>query len=265
MTKSDATSATKVSQCCTLSNQRQGQGHINSSRHAVIILASGLSLRLGRSKQLLSKDGVPLIHYMIQLALATQPRAVIVVIPNNNPAIINAIAELIVEEPRIHTVVNPEPETGMAHSLFLGIEALANTKSTLDSTFVNRVLIMGIDQVLLDEQHLTSLLAGIHIVLASGYRHLDEKRLNEPYLNESRTNGAASINSSKEHIVGLPIAIDCERLKQWQSALIGDKGLRHLIRALPSHQISTLINDQLSYDIDTPEQYAYAKQQGWLD
>lgn len=260
MTKSDAASATKVSQCCTPSNQRHSQGYINSHRHAVIILASGLSLRLGQSKQLLSKDGVPLISYMIQLALVAQPRAVIVVIPNDNLAIANVVSEVISEEPKVHTVVNSVPETGMAHSLSLGIETL-----TLNSLLVDRVLIMGVDQVLLDEQHLARLLAGNDTVVASGYRHLDDERLNAPYLNTSRTHDTTSTNSPNAHIIGLPIAIDCVCLKQWQSALIGDKGLRHLIRALPSDQISTLINDQLSYDIDTPKQYAYAKQQGWLD
>lgn len=49
------------------------------------------------------------------------------------------------------------------------------------------------------------------------------------------------------------------------SALIGDKGLRHLIRALPSNQISTVDNPKLSHDIDTPAQLAYAKQKHWID
>ena len=40
--------------------------------HAVIILASGLSHRLGQPKQLLEKQGKPLINYMTMLALVTQ-------------------------------------------------------------------------------------------------------------------------------------------------------------------------------------------------
>ncbi len=226
--------------------------------HAIIILASGLSQRLGQSKQLLSKNGEPLICYMTTLALATQPKAIIVVIPQGQPAIADAIftlsSNLVNQNSKIYIVVNPIPETGMAHSLYLGIDALNRFSSTVDNTpnsaVINRVLIMGIDQVLLDKRHLTELLAGKTPVVASSYQYLDEKFFSE---------------SNKENIVGLPIVINYQRLKQWQLALIGDKGLRHLIRALPSNQISTVTNNQLSYDIDTPNQFAYAQQQGWLD
>lgn len=224
--------------------------------HAVIILASGLSQRLGQSKQLLSRNGEALICYMIKLALATQPNIIIVVIPKDNSTVAAVIDALINELGSPHsmivTVVNPIPATGMAHSLYLGIAALANFNSTLNNTAINRVLIMGIDQVLLDNNHLTDLLAGKYPVVASSY-----KRLNE--------NETVSANESKDNIIGLPIVISHERLKQWQSVLIGDKGLRHLIRALPSHQISTIINHQLSHDIDTPDQLAHAQQQSWLD
>lgn len=218
------------------------------SKHAIIILASGLSQRLGQAKQLLYKDGTPLINYMTMLALTTNPQAVIVVIPNNNSAIDSEIGELSVQYPVIRTVVNPMPETGMAHSLYLGIEALVN----LTSASFDRVLIMGIDQILLDKPHLTALLAGKQAVGASAYsswQNLDE---------------TSSEDTFKKDIVGLPLAIDYELLNQWQSTLVGDKGLRYLIRGLPASQISTVINDQLSYDIDTPQQLAYAKQRGWL-
>ncbi|WP_227672285.1 nucleotidyltransferase family protein [Psychrobacter urativorans] len=226
--------------------------------HAVIILASGLSQRLGQSKQLLSKNGEPLICYMTKLALVTQPNAVIVVIPQGQAVIANATAKLVSQNSMIDIVVNSMPETGMARSLYLGIEAL--TKVNLDNACINRVLIMGVDQVLLDSPHLTDLLAGKHTVVASSYQHLKENHLNEQRLDETISTG-----ESEENIVGLPIMVSYELLRQWQSALIGDKGLRHLIRALPSNQISTVTNHQLSYDIDTPNQLAHAKQQNWLD
>ena len=134
--------------------------------HAVIILASGLSQRLGRSKQLLSKDNQPLIRYMLKLALATEPQAVIMVIPQDNQAIANAINELATENSTVNIVMNPIPETGMAHSLYLAIDALNNMD--IDS-LVDRVLIMGVDQVLLDSDHLSKLLVGQSLVVASSY------------------------------------------------------------------------------------------------
>lgn len=218
----------------------------DEQNHAVIILASGLSERLGQSKQLLSKHGEPLICYMTKIALATKPLAVIVVIPQDQPAITDAINGLVRQNSIIYTVINLIPKTGMAHSLSLGIEALTNLKISL----INRVLIMGVDQVLLDSEHLKELLAFKSTVVASSYQYLDK---------------AYSTDTGKNNIIGLPIVINVERLKQWQSALRGDKGLRYLIRALPPNQLSTVINHQLSYDIDTPKQLFYARQQHWLD
>lgn len=216
-----------------------------TSPHAVIILASGLSLRLGHSKQLLSKDNQPLIHYMSKLALATEPQAVVIVIPHDNQAIVAAISEFIAKNSNVIVIVNPTPKTGMAHSLSLAIKALNDPALPVD-----RVLIMGVDQVLLDRPHLTQLLLAKQSVVASRYTHLNED---------------FSVNHSKANIIGLPITIDYELLRQWQSQLQGDKGLRHLIRGLADEQIKAVINNKLSYDIDTPEQFAFAQAQGWLD
>ncbi|MFT5120146.1 MAG: molybdenum cofactor cytidylyltransferase [Psychrobacter glaciei] len=227
----------------TESTERQSQNH------AVIILASGISQRLGQPKQMLFKDGEPLIACMTRLALSTNPQAIVVVIPDNRRLIASAITDLADQHPSVQIVVNPQPDTGMAHSLSLGIETIAS----FENPSINRVLIMGVDQVLLDELHLTALLAGKQAVVASNYHHWQPLEKHQ------------SLHEGASDIIGLPLVINYKLLRQWQSALIGDKGLRNLIRGLPTDQIGRVDNDQLSYDIDTPEQLAYAKQQGWLD
>ncbi|MEZ7501972.1 nucleotidyltransferase family protein [Psychrobacter sp. Arc29] len=238
-------------------NDRQGQNH------AVIILASGLSQRLGQPKQLLVKDGEPLIMRTIRLAVSTNPQAVIVVIPDKHPAIASTVTELAVQYPAVQAVVNPKPETGMADSLRLGIKTIAS----LDTASIERVLIMGVDQVLLGESHLTALLAGEQSVVASKYHswHNWQDLENYQNLGEEESNKSSAANKSTSNIIGLPLVINYQLLRQWQAMLAGDKGLRHLIRELPADQIGKVNNDQLSYDIDTPEQLSYAKQQGWLD
>ena len=220
-----------------------------SQNHAVIILASGLSQRLGQPKQLLVKHGEPLITYMTRLAKTTNPQVIVIVIPDNHRLIASAITELANQYPTVQIVVNSQADTGMAHSLSLGIRKIA----ALESTSVDRVLIMGVDQVLLDEPHLTALLAGKHTVVASCYHSW--RRLEK---HQNRDEKVADI-------IGLPLAINYKLLRQWQPELIGDKGLRHLIRGLPANQIGEVDNDQLSYDIDTPEQLAFARRQDWLD
>ena len=222
--------------------------------HAVIILASGLSLRLGQAKQLLCKDGEPLICFMTKLALSTKPQAIIIVIPDNQPSIASAMNELAFQYSMIQMVVNPTPEIGMAYSLNLAIEAVTQ----LTSSLIERVVIMGIDQVLLDEQHLAKLLADKRSVVASAYSSWQ-------YSNNMNLNETSTATALKHNIIGLPLTIDCDLLREWQALLVGDKGLRYLIRELKPSQISTVVNHQLSYDIDTPEQLAHAKQKGWLD
>ncbi|MBI0426632.1 nucleotidyltransferase family protein [Psychrobacter sp. NG27] len=227
----------------TESTERQRQNH------AVIILASGLSQRLGEPKQLLIKSGEPLIIYMTRLAITTNSQAIVVVIPDNHRLIASAITELADQYPAVKIVVNPKAETGMAHSLSLGIKRIVG----FEADSIDRVLIMGVDQILLDEHHITALLAGKQTVVASHYHNW--QRL-EKYQN---------LYEGASDIIGLPLAINYKLLRQWQPELIGDKGLRNLIRVLPAEQIGMVDNDQLSYDIDTPEQLAFAIRQGWLE
>ncbi|KAF0568729.1 CTP:molybdopterin cytidylyltransferase [Psychrobacter nivimaris] len=220
-----------------------------SQNHAVIILASGLSQRLGQPKQLLVKNGELLVTYMTRLAITTNPQAIVIVIPDNHRLIASTMTELANQYPAVQIVVNSQADTGMAHSLRLGIGKIA----ALESTSIDRVLIMGVDQVLLDKPHLTALLAGKQTVVASRYHSWQDLAKHQ---NRDKT---------VSDIIGPPLAINYKLLRQWQSELIGDKGLRHLIRGLPADQIGEVDNDQLSYDIDTPEQLAFARRQDWLD
>ena len=237
-----------------------------TQNHAVIILASGLSQRLGQPKQLLQKNGKPLIAEMVRVALTTNPQAIFVVIPNQHNKINYALSEWAAQYSALQIVKNTMPETGMAHSLKLGIEAIAGFKKGI----IKRVLIMGVDQVLLDKSHLAALLTGTQImstqkVVASCYDNWQASDLTCSQHASDSKNIPKTQNTSKHNIIGLPLVIDYALLSPWQTKLAGDKGLRHLIRELPNNQIATITNEQLSYDIDTPEQLTYARQQGWLD
>lgn len=255
-----------TSNSAAISNQNPEQ----QTNHAIIILASGLSRRLGQAKQLLCKNGVPLIRHMIKLAASTNPQAIIVVIPKNDASIANQVAKLSDTHLNVKIIINQTPETGMGHSLYIAIEALTqfvNDKNFNDKNFnhkaVDRVLIMGVDQILLDLEHANELLADKHLVVASGYEHWQILDTLPKDGNIERKAGAS--HEPTNLIVGLPLVIYYLLLKQWQFNLSGDKGLRHLIRALPPHQLTVVNNPNLSYDIDNPEQLAYARQRGWVD
>src|SRR5690606_42047800 len=78
------------SNSAALPNQNSSQ----QPSQAIILLASGLSRRLGEAKQLLYKNGVPLISHMIRLAASTNPQVIIVVIPKNKASIASEVAKL---------------------------------------------------------------------------------------------------------------------------------------------------------------------------
>lgn len=216
--------------------------------HWVIILAAGLSTRLGHPKQLLTKNGQPLIGYMTELALTTQPQGVMVVVPKHHPNIyqpLQAFIEQTLPAKEVQMVFNPTPETGMALSLSLAIDALkcrlAPSTTRLDNHDPPSVLIMSIDQIRLSRSLLLQLVQSM------------------------QSSNSALCASHYQDVVGLPLVIKGSQLLKWKPHLSGDKGLRQLIRALPADAISLIEAPELADDIDTPEELAFAQSQGWLD
>lgn len=242
-----------------------------SPAHWVILLAAGESRRLGQPKQLLKKEGQTLIKHMAQLALATDPQGVMVLVPANHAKISHAL-----EGMAVTCLENSQPQQGMATSLSLAISKLVqvieNAGSDLKNTEADAdayeshpqhlaesasVLIMGVDQVRLTVSNLLQLLSAHSAA-----------RVNVSVDASANTNThhVPLVTASEYHgVMGLPLVIQWSQLKAWQAQLSGDKGLRHLIRALAFEDYRTVPLAELADDIDTPEQLARARLQGWLD
>ena len=235
--------------------------------HAVILLASGLSQRLGRPKQLLKKQSQPLLEVMTNLAMATNPRAILLVIASSQSETIQLSQTLAAQNNVVMPVLNPEPEQGMAHSLSLAIDTL--TAKVAQGLYIERVLILGVDQILLEATHLQQLLAGDNgirgIKQVGSYNKVIASHYPKSYEITEKTSSHLEHTDDSKSIVGLPINIDYQLLIQWQPLLNGDKGLRYLIRSLSNNELSVVDNSKLSLDIDTPEQLQFAIKQGWLD
>lgn len=128
-----------------------------ASEHAAVVLAAGLSRRLGRPKQLLRRDGVSLLRHALDAVLATAPLRVVAVLPADMPALERELDGLPVER-----CVNAAPQTGIAGSLQRAAAALADHRGP--------TLIVGVDQIHLRRAHLDALLAsGGEDDVASGY------------------------------------------------------------------------------------------------
>jgi len=88
-----------------------------------LVLAAGLSSRMGRQKLLLDVGGAPMVVRVVRAALASSLRRVVVV---GGPC--TDLVETLVSartEPRLTVTVNPNPEQGMSSSLRAGLACLS--------------------------------------------------------------------------------------------------------------------------------------------
>lgn len=88
-------------------------------RVAGVILAAGLSSRLGRPKQLLDIAGEPLVRRIARVALKSQLDSVTVVIGNAAEKVVPRLGDL-----NVAIVLNQAFEAGQASSITAGIESL---------------------------------------------------------------------------------------------------------------------------------------------
>lgn len=215
----------------------------NAASHAVLLLAAGQSRRLGQPKQLLQKNGVTLIRHMAQLALATQPATLIVVLapepflqqplgyrPSGQQSSKQSIAVQLENLP-VQIVINHAAHTGMASSLQAGARALQDHQQA--------VLILGVDQPRLSTEHLHQLLRQYH------------------------TSAVSAVVSAYADTMGVPAVVSASLLQQIQH-LSGDRGLKSLLMQ-QNEAVGKIEAEPLAFDIDTPEALQHARQQGWID
>jgi molybdenum cofactor cytidylyltransferase len=137
-----------------------------SSNIAILLLAAGSSSRLGRSKQMLSIHGEPLLLRSVKAAIASGIERILVVLGANERTHREVIEKLPIE-----IIVNQTWESGMGNSLKAGLSYLLKTYPEMEG-----VIIMVCDQPLVTEQHLKKLAQefqfGKNQIVASSYSGL---------------------------------------------------------------------------------------------
>lgn len=198
------------------------------SAHAAVVLAAGGSRRLGRPKQLLTRDGETLVHRAARLAVESGAARVLVVGGARAGDVRAACAGLPVE-----WILNPHWEEGLAASLRVAAAALAEHDAA--------TLLLACDQPALETAHLRALLAA--------------------------TAGAASGCAATHHEGGRPgiPAVLSPALLRMAQGLHGDRGFRDLLDAVPRGQLGVCEDARLAHDVDTPDDVAHAVARGWLD
>lgn len=197
-----------------------------TATHAAIVLAAGGSTRLGRPKQLLTRDGETLVHRAARLALASGAARVLVIVGAHADDIAAAVGDLPVE-----CLVNARWSEGLAGSVRVAADSLA--------THAHATLLLTCDQPALDVAHLEAL--------------LDAARL--------ASSGAAATRLGDR--VGVP-AVVAPALLRAALAVQGDRGLRDVLNAAGAG-VAACDAPEMGVDIDTPDDVAAAVSRGWLD
>nr|WP_313062929.1 NTP transferase domain-containing protein [Moraxella sp. CTOTU49097] len=214
---------------------------VNPSNLTVVILAAGLSQRLGFAKQLIVKNHQTLLAEKIQLARQLQPHQVLVVLPKlDNPiskALYNEVAPF-----DVTVVDNPTPQTGMAQSIQYAMTTLQ--QQLVSATM--RTLFLTVDQVAitLDDLSLLSQKVEDHQLIVSEY------------------------GDNNRPIWGIPVNLPWGFLRAFGHQLQGDKGFRALWQHQTTivspadskvYQLYPIPLTHLSQDIDTLAQFEQLK------
>ena len=184
---------------------------------AAIVLAAGLSLRMGRPKLLLELEGRPIIRHAVERVISAGIRQVFVVAGPEYEALARALDGL-----PVRFVVNPTPEAGQGSSVSAGVRALpAGTTAVL--------IALG-DQPGVPAEVIPALLEALKM--------------------PGKTVAAPRYADGLGNPVLFAASVFPELL-----ALHGDRGARAVVLRDPSRLAKVDIRSRMPRDIDTPEDY----------
>jgi molybdenum cofactor cytidylyltransferase len=184
---------------------------------AAVVLAAGLSRRMGQAKLLMKVGGRAIVRYVVESVLAGGVDSVWVVTGPDVEPIEAALAGL-----EVQIVVNPAPEEGQAGSVRAGIAALPAS--------VDAALIALGDQPLLAPSIIPALLAA---------RRTSPKLIVAPRYRDGQGN---------------PVVFKREIFPDLLR-LAGDQGARPIIQQEPTRVEWVDLDLPMPPDVDTPDDY----------
>ena len=195
----------------------------------LVILAAGASKRMGTPKQLLTYKGKSLIRHSALVALGSLASQCVAILGANAESILPEIAHLTINQKLLKVVHNADWEEGMASSIRLGIETLANEKGKLEA-----VIFMLCDQPFVDSEIINELIATFR-----------------------KTKDSIVACTYQSDTIGVP-ALFAKEVFPALLDLRGDAGARKIIQKF-ADRLTTISFPQGDMDIDTPEAYQNLK------
>ncbi|WP_339672381.1 nucleotidyltransferase family protein [Dasania marina] len=192
---------------------------------AAIVLAAGLSTRMGtQNKLLLPFNNASMIVQVIQAALTAQLQNIIVVTGHEADAVVQATQGL-----AVRCVHNPNFVSGMASSLRCGLQALESNDQPIDGA----IMLLG-DMPLVSGADIKKLLAAFS----------NNDQIIAPYYQGKRGN---------------PVLWGSDYFAEIKQ-LSGDSGAKALLTRHANNMIKVPVDHQgIFADIDSPEAYAELK------
>lgn len=189
---------------------------------AGIILAAGESIRFGKPKQLLRLNNKYLIEWVLDAALGSRLKQIILVLGYEHQKILQALGRK-AQHPRLQVVVNHQYKQGQSVSLQTGVLKIRDI-------FPSIMFLLG-DQPMLKSETIDFLLDQFWS---------SDKDICVPAHRGKRRNPA----------------IFSQRFYQQLLQIKGDIGARNIIQSFPDHVLQVDIDNPLFFfDIDTPDDF----------
>jgi molybdenum cofactor cytidylyltransferase len=182
-----------------------------------VVLAAGLSRRMGRPKLLLEVAGKPIIRHVVERVISSGIGQVLVVAPPEHEALARALDGL-----PVRFAVNPAPESGQGSSVVVGVKALASGTTAA-------LIALG-DQPDVPVEVILTLL----------------EALKKP--------GKSIAAPRYADGLGNPVLFAASVFPELL-VLEGDRGARAVVERDPSRLAVVVIASPMPRDIDTPEDY----------
>jgi len=199
---------------------------------SAVVLAAGMSTRMGRNKLLLTFRDKPLVVHAVDTLLASKAGEIIVVLGHESEKVWDQLEDYTGQVPtrcqrrRVRLVKNPDYRDGLSTSVRTGVQAV--------SPEAKAIMIYLADQPLLEPADLDRIIAAFATAKA------DDKMIVVPFFKGERGNPVLLDASLRDSILGI----------------VGDVGCKGVIKRYPEKVYAIeMENDHVVRDVDDVQAY----------
>jgi molybdenum cofactor cytidylyltransferase len=199
---------------------------------SAVVLAAGMSTRMGRNKLLLTFRDKPLVVHTVDTLLASTVGEIIVVLGHESEKVWDQLEDCAGQAPggaqrsRVRLVKNPDYRDGLSTSVRSGVQAV--------SPQADAIMIYLADQPLLEPADVN------RIIEAFAIAKTENKMIVVPFFKGERGNPVILDASLRDSILGI----------------VGDVGCKGVIKRYPEKVYAVeMTNDHVVRDVDDAEAY----------